>query len=858
MRSWWSPSLSPPIDDERSAVARRFVEASRRAEIIEMLNAADTDRGIAHATADELCEALEAEIAFVVVTDPETGERDTIAAIGLADGAVTDVASDPLSRGALGLDRPEVHDGEDLLGLGIRHLVLSPWRARQGRQVLIGVGRLFSSGFDEAEVALAEAVTASAGRALERIWLGAERDRQSARQASLARAARSLSASLVAAEVLHTLSVEARRAFQADAVVVYGVDDGRDLRVVAGAGIDDATAWDHAHGKIALCARVMREDGPRVAPRFGDADANATSGPAAIRSGMAVPIRPQTDIECVVLVGFHAERRVGPDDLDLLAAFADLGAMAYRNAADHAAAQRAAAVDSLTGCLNHGAFQDRLREEIARAERSSGALAVALLDLNEFKSVNDTLGHLAGDALLRGVAEALRRSVRSYDQVARYGGDEFALLLPATDEASARCVVERALAAVASLPGPDQAAPSASAGLGHWRPGDDADALIARADRALLQVKRARRREPAREADPASVAAQREDQRLRRLATAGALGTRLSRLLDERAIAETAVIELGAALGYQRCVLVRQESGAEPVAVAAATEQGTGTGAIDEIPASVRRALSERRTVLTRVGTDLAGNGGCSELAVPVYVGGELWGALGLRSGPETLFDDDDAQLVQSVADHLGAALRTAGLYANLDQTHLGTAAALAAALEAKDSYTADHAQSIADLAASVGTELGLDEERLRDLRYGAIFHDIGKIAIPDAILNKPGPLTEAEFAVIRTHPEVGEQILKPVPFLARVREIVRHDHERWDGGGYPDGLRGEDIPLGARIVLVVDAYHAMRSDRPYRRALSASAARADLLRHAGTQFDPRVVDALLAVLEREPDAEPV
>ncbi len=186
-----------------------------------------------------------------------------------------------------------------------------------------------------------------------------------------------------------------------------------------------------------------------------------------------------------------------------------------------------------------------------------------------------------------------------------------------------------------------------------------------------------------------------------------------------------------------------------------------------------------------------------------------------------------------------------------LEAAWLGTAEALAAALEAKDSYTADHASSIAELAVEVGAEFGMDEEALRDLRYGAIFHDIGKIAIPDAILNKPGPLTAAEFEVIKRHPIVGEQILAPVPFLEQVRRVVRHDHERWDGGGYPDGLKGRQIPIGARIVLVVDSFHAMVSDRSYRKGMSEESARLELRAHAGTQFDPDVVEAFLKVLDR-------
>jgi two-component system, cell cycle response regulator len=145
-----------------------------------------------------------------------------------------------------------------------------------------------------------------------------------------------------------------------------------------------------------------------------------------------------------------------------------------------------------------------------------------------------------------------------------------------------------------------------------------------------------------------------------------------------------------------------------------------------------------------------------------------------------------------------------------------------------------------------------MSETELKDLRLGAVFHDIGKIAVPESILNKPGPLTDEERSIVERHTVVGEQILAPVEFLAGVRKLVRHEHERWDGGGYPDGLAGEEIPLGARIILACDALHAMTSDRSYRRALPAEVAHEELRRNAGTQFDPAVVEALLAVVGAE------
>ena len=211
--------------------------------------------------------------------------------------------------------------------------------------------------------------------------------------------------------------------------------------------------------------------------------------------------------------------------------------------------------------------------------------------------------------------------------------------------------------------------------------------------------------------------------------------------------------------------------------------------------------------------------------------------------------------MVAAVGDHLSAAIRTSDLYERLSQSMIGTAEALAAALEAKDSYTADHARSIAGLAVDVGRQLSLPESVIEDLRYAGIFHDLGKIAMPDSIINKAGPLTDEEWEIVKRHPATGAEILAPVPFFYGVRTIVRHAHEHYDGGGYPEGLAGEQIPLGARIVLAVDAYHAMTSDRPYRKALSAEEACAELRECSGTQFDPEVVDALLSVLDRRSPA---
>ncbi len=180
-----------------------------------------------------------------------------------------------------------------------------------------------------------------------------------------------------------------------------------------------------------------------------------------------------------------------------------------------------------------------------------------------------------------------------------------------------------------------------------------------------------------------------------------------------------------------------------------------------------------------------------------------------------------------------------------------GTMNSLLRALQARDGYTADHSRETVSMALLVAEELELEEIARAELKDVALLHDIGKLGVPDEILNKPGDLDHGEWEIMRQHPVFGQQIVSRVPGFESVATAIRHEHERWDGGGYPDGLRGEAIPLSSRIVFACDAFHAMTSDRPYRKSLGEAAAREEIVKHAGSQFDPAVVIALLHVLDR-------
>jgi HD-GYP domain-containing protein (c-di-GMP phosphodiesterase class II) len=190
------------------------------------------------------------------------------------------------------------------------------------------------------------------------------------------------------------------------------------------------------------------------------------------------------------------------------------------------------------------------------------------------------------------------------------------------------------------------------------------------------------------------------------------------------------------------------------------------------------------------------------------------------------------------------------GKLLELNETYRGTALLLGDVIAADDNYTGAHSEGVVGLALAVGDALGVDPEGRRNLEFGAMLHDVGKITIPKEIINKPGKLDPHEWEIIKTHPAAGQRMLDRVGgFMVEVGRIVRAHHERWDGGGYPDGLAGEGIPLEARIITCCDSWSAMRTDRPYRRAMSFEAAAEQMIANAGSQFDPAVVQVMLPVL---------
>lgn len=240
-------------------------------------------------------------------------------------------------------------------------------------------------------------------------------------------------------------------------------------------------------------------------------------------------------------------------------------------------------------------------------------------------------------------------------------------------------------------------------------------------------------------------------------------------------------------------------------------------------------------------------------VGVPLVFDGGLRGAFCcLRHSPARDLDDRDVEVVEFLAQLVADELAFRQALRALRRREMETASlqALLAALEGRDEYTGDHSQAVVDLARAVATRLGIDNEELEAVEQVALLHDLGKVGIPDAVLRKPGPLTDAEWEILRTHPGLGADIIARLETLAHLRPAIRAEHERWDGTGYPDGLAGEAIPIPSRITLTCDAFHAMVSDRPYRAAMPKDQAIEELRRCAGTMFWPDAVDALIDHLQ--------
>jgi HD-GYP domain-containing protein (c-di-GMP phosphodiesterase class II) len=239
-----------------------------------------------------------------------------------------------------------------------------------------------------------------------------------------------------------------------------------------------------------------------------------------------------------------------------------------------------------------------------------------------------------------------------------------------------------------------------------------------------------------------------------------------------------------------------------------------------------------------------------SILCVPMLSKEKVVGVIYVDNRIKTgVFKKGDLQLLNAISYHAATAIDNARLYANLKNA----VKALANAIEARDSYTRGHVERVSQFAVEIAKELNLPEDEIKEIEISSILHDVGKIGVPDTILQKPGPFNEQEKEVMKKHTIQGKAIVEPIDLSTRIKDGILYHQEKYDGSGYPERLTGDNIPLFARILAVADAYDAMRSDRPYRKRLPKEVAVAELRKWSGIQFDPQCVDAFLHVLQKYP-----
>jgi ribonuclease P protein subunit RPR2 len=539
---------------------------------------------------------------------------------------------------------------------------------------------------------------------------------------------------------------------------------------------------------------------------------------------------------------------------DLVRAVADLAASALAVDSRLAASRAEARRDAVTGLGNRRAFDERLAESVEAAAAGGGSVSLLLLDLDDFKSVNDSRGHAAGDVALREVARVLARSVRPEDAVFRLGGDEFAVVL-AGRRAAAMRVGERIRRGLQQHRRADL--PTVTGGVAVAPAQARTAAELARkADGALYAAKAAGKdrilvyeSDDSFSSSPATAEPENgpplqalivdDDAPLRELVRtvlegAGVevdeakSGAEMRVQLADRT-PDVLILDLGLpdADGLTLCRELKASRPALPIVVLTGNDAVAAEGRAVSAGADAFLHKPFGPLELIDVVERLAGrgDGGPHCARVP-----------GVSTGGQT----------QLLARDLRSLLEIErGQRLLLQRAYRQTVTALAAALESKDTSTEAHSKRVqryAFLLAAAVDPLLIDDP---SVEYGFLLHDVGKIGIPDQILQKPGPLTPSERRLMETHTVLGEQLLSGVEILhGSGIKVVRSHHERWDGSGYPDQLAGRDIPLGARVFAVADTIDAITSDRPYRPTGTWRDAIVEIERNAGTQFDPAIVEA--------------
>ena len=474
-------------------------------------------------------------------------------------------------------------------------------------------------------------------------------------------------------------------------------------------------------------------------------------------AAIALPIFYAEQLHGALYVESSGPLDFSDEEVLLLRTLADLIAGALHNALTFQKAQEQAITDGLTGVKTHRFFMEGLSAEWKRSTRAGRAFSLVLMDLDRFKFVNDFYGHLEGDLVLQRVGHILEQNCRRSDVVARYGGDEFVILMPETNMEHARQLAMKLRGWVSADPLLREKNITASFGIASFP-------LHGSIPQELIQV-----------ADASMY---------------------LSKHQGGNAVSTADHFDPNEARKWKRDVLEAY------LGVTLKRLFATGPDAFEEIYQRLKQFTES-----------LAPSEGVAAVTAPI------------PDGPQSL-----------------------------PQAVLDTVTSLAFAIDAKDHYTQGHSQKVSAYAALIAEALGMNDAEVDEIRLAGILHDIGKVAIPETILNKAGPLNPDEWETMKSHVHFGARILEPLAPLARVRGMIRHHHEFFDGSGYPDAISGDKIPLGARILAIADAYDTITSDRTYKKARPAAEALAELERCSNAQFDAKIVALFVQTMRQLPN----
>jgi diguanylate cyclase (GGDEF)-like protein/PAS domain S-box-containing protein len=515
--------------------------------------------------------------------------------------------------------------------------------------------------------------------------------------------------------------------------------------------------------------------------------------------------------------------------------------------AQFAESVRQAKTDVLTGCLNHRAFFERLQTEIERALRHGEELSLLMADVDMFKSFNDRYGHPAGDDALTTIGSAMMRSARSIDIVGRIGGDELAVILPATGLPGAHDAAERMAGDLRNPRGVDVTVSVGYASLDRSEP--TSKRLFRDADAGLYLAKvNGRARTSGSDADqygsvdgslskPRSLRIWREADAKR---FEGAVRQARTQTSETLAILDT--LETSNSIGIAFIDSEFRVLRINPVLAAVnggTVEEQVGKTVAEAVPDLWPVVEPAYRTVL--------------ETGVPLLdqeVSGELATEPGISHTWLTNLYPVTAKGVRTglcvIAVDITARKQLESSQASLTSSVVG---ALAAAVEMRDPYTGGHQDRVAEIAVAIASELGVDPDEAKAIELAAKIHDLGKLAVPAEVLGRPGRLSSGEMALVREHARAGSDMLEHVGFPDHVRLMVLQHHERLDGSGYPDALSGDEVLLGSRIIAVADVMEAISAHRPYRAAHGIAVALKEIQEGSGTRYDPAVVRACVRLV---------